>query len=283
MFRTARKILSKTPFFSRSLLYIAFIHSYNINYTKQSNCNPIDLDDSQNNLKSQCKILSPIIKDLLQLPCILNEGESPVNIPLLTKSYIPNIGVYEIKVMPGESLNLFLHRIYGQNKFNMDSSLYIQLVSYVLSHRWPITGGNITLYTAKSSYSRYILWSTKMSSIGYIAVEEVFNNLELFESSPKGRWVIRIGDDSYLGLSKSGPCIMNFKEWADLLKLDLEVYSKSIVHHPYSISHSNIEKYLTQDFLESNMINDFQLITTYDEIVEMLDKISRRFFFNANP
>jgi len=166
--------------------------------------------------------------DLLNLSCIITTGLLSER-PILKKALRNNDDlIYIHKVIPNESLKQFLGRIYNnETVYDMDCSLYAQLCSLVLDHKWPIDGGEIKLYICRGKTGK-IFFQKKSQNIGYIRPTNIDTWKYLIEAytDSKGQWVYQI-NNKYLGLTSDGPKLLSLKEWHDRIVNGLKKYIDS--------------------------------------------------------
>lgn len=123
-------------------------------------------------------------------------------------------------------ISSFLARIYDNaNKYEMDCSIYAQLISQVLSDTWPTSDGTINLYIADKA-GAMPLWESKIDEMGYIGVSDadVSKTLSWLTITFKGQWAIRIRDNELLGLTVDGPCVMTMEQWVYHPRTKLEEF-----------------------------------------------------------
>lgn len=152
--------------------------------------------------------------------CIIDPTLNSLETPLLKNAVMVMEGIYTHEILNRETLSMFLYRIYdGEYPYKMNSFLFAQLASLILSNEWH--KGKILLLAGNTKLSACILLSNKISEMKYISGIDL-SNIELLQKSSfmtKGQWAIKIGQDSYLGLSTLGIQIKSLKEW-----LILETY-----------------------------------------------------------
>lgn len=162
------------------------------------------------------------IETLLSLPCFNKGSCALTKTPILATSTKTSSCEFVHDILDGESIGDFLKRIHnGSEQYDMDSSIYAQLASFVLTGRWPKNGGKINLYVA-NKIGALKLWKKKIPQMGYIAAtnDDVARILMKFSINPKGCWVIQISDNSFLGLSDKGSCMMTMEQWT------MDLYNK---------------------------------------------------------
>lgn len=167
------------------------------------------------------------LNTLLALPCVIDDNKSLLKCPIIASADQLGNSHFVHTVNPNETLPMFLKRVYNDsNSYEMDCSIYAQLVSNVLSDRWPTDGGNINLYIADDE-GAIPLWESKIDEMGYIGVsnKEVADTLGVLPITFKGQWAIRIRDNELLGLTVEGPRIMMMEQWVSDLRTKMEAFA----------------------------------------------------------
>jgi hypothetical protein len=167
------------------------------------------------------------LENLMKLPCFIDGSSILIQKPIIATGIAINKSEFRQYVKKGESLSDFLKRIYhGAKKYDMDCSIYAQLISLVLSDKWPKEGGQITLYIA-DEISGPKLWNNKISEMGYIgnSHNDVATTLSKLPITFKGQWVIQIDQNNFIGLTDSGPIITTMEEWVTSLRTKLLDFS----------------------------------------------------------
>jgi len=179
-----------------------------------------------------------ILNSLLALPCVINNDGKLTNIPLLSKSQNDFGTVYYLEVNPGESLEIYLERIYdSKGPYDMDCTIYAQLAAKILTGTWPIDGGTVSIFIG-DGFGGFMLWKTKIPQMGYISLSDKMSNkiISGTDTPSKGEWCIRLCeeiypyDDKFLGLTSNGPQIFNIDQWVHHLRQGLEEYHKKWVY-----------------------------------------------------
>jgi hypothetical protein len=172
------------------------------------------------------------VDSLLSLPCVIDVSKCVMTLPIFSKALSNESGVFIHRIGPGESLSEFLYRLYdGDEHYYMDCSIYAQLASLVLTESWPgdwlkyLGGGDITLYLPHQAGPT--LWRTKPIQMGYIGIVDcqILEQLSLLPIAFKGEWVVRTGENKFLGLSEDGPLPMSIEDWVQYIRSKLEKYS----------------------------------------------------------
>lgn len=167
------------------------------------------------------------LNTLLGLPCIIDGNKSLLKCPIIASANQVGSSHFTHTVNPKETLPMFLKRVYNDaNSYDMDCSIYAQLVSNVLSDRWPTDGGNISLYIADDD-GAIPLWDSKIDEMGYIGVsnKELADTLNNLPITFKGQWTIRIRDNEFLGLMVEGPTVMTMQQWVSHLRSKMEAFA----------------------------------------------------------
>ena len=167
--------------------------------------------------------------ELLNLSCAID-----TSIPLMSTAIYQNSkkldeSIFLPTVLPGESIENFLSRIYHcKSVYNMDCSIYCQLVSYVLDGTWPgylsnnTKGLEIPLYIA-FGIGDTLLNMMKSKKMFYLTVakKKAQKILREMETIAKGQWLYKIDEDNYLGLWSDGPKLLSLEKWSHLLYNEL--------------------------------------------------------------
>lgn len=168
------------------------------------------------------------LNNLCSLPCVIDSSKSLFGCPILETAERIGDSTFVQEVLAGESLTAFLCRIYDDSdSYDMDCSIYSQLVSLVLARRWPTQGGKISLYISDETGGP-LLWESKIPELGYIGSSnsDVSKFLQGLSITFKGQWAIRLDENKFLGLAVEGPKVMSMEEWVINLRSKLEDYSK---------------------------------------------------------
>lgn len=182
---------------------------------------------------------------VLNLPCTISKARSVEEIPLLSFAIKPRTNYslalqqlkteplgykdeisnrYFLKVFSGETLHMFLQRIYyGAGIYEMTSLLYIQLISIILGGMWPIHEDYIGFDTERS-----LIWKHKYPEVGCINVADIMaaQALSILSTPFKEQWVLQINTEELLGLTIDGPKIMSMEQWISYLYIHLKEYSE---------------------------------------------------------
>ena len=173
---------------------------------------------------------------LLSLPCVIDETKILTETPIFATAEKIDNTVYLLYVNKGESLSEFLRRVYqGDGPYHMDCSVYSQLVSKVLSDKWPTDGGELLLFI-DTGVGGFMLWEEKIPQMGYITASDIYLNKYLcrMATSCKGQWCVKTSQDQYLGLSKNGPRVLSLSSWASLLRSGLFSYLENEISCSYA-------------------------------------------------
>lgn len=201
---------------------------------------------------------------ILSLPCVM------ASIPLMETpiikyaKQIEDLQIFRHTVNNGESLEKFLERIYdGADEYQMDCSIFAQLVSRVLSGDW-YEDDVITLSIDDGRASGLFLWADKHLCMGYISVIDVeaANILQSLPIDSKGQWVYQIDDNLFLGLSSYGPKILTLEEWVGQLSNDIYSWIISRNTRSYVLNCDILElanKLLLRAYYTNDRINNWGL------------------------
>jgi hypothetical protein len=210
---------------------------------------------------------------ILSLPCYVTNSKSVKTVPLLATATKVGTSEFIQKVLPGESLPDFLKRIYhGAEKYDMDCSIYAQLISLVLSDKWPKEGGDVVLYI-DDEISGPKLWRSKIPEMGYIFAlnPNVAEALIKTETIFKGQWVIQIEKNQFIGLTNLGPVVMGLEGWVTCIRDGLLDFSKDVGELVLESNSSALENLL---YLRKNLIGVYLELKLLDDWVLYNDIMS---------
>lgn len=167
------------------------------------------------------------LESMVSLPCRINESHILLETPILARAVKSAPYIFRHEVLCGESLLTFLDRIYQNSVvYNMDCSVYAQLVSLVLSGKWPTNGGKINLALCADADGSNMVWDCKIPQMGYFSVKDKETH-ELIQTAPitsKGQWCVQISENKFLGLARDGPRVLTMEEWVSRLMDGIKQY-----------------------------------------------------------
>ena len=125
-----------------------------------------------------------------------------------------------------ESYNDFLEKVYEGDDYEMDCSIFTELVSLYFN-QWILSNRNRCLIINNPDYSDYFSYYKSENvaciyplKITYIEVDLLYK----INGVHKAQWVVKIGSNKYLGLTNfdgNGPKIFTFEMWVCILVKDL--------------------------------------------------------------
>ncbi len=115
------------------------------------------------------------LNNVLCLPCYIDDIINLVDSAIISEVTYHGC-YYTHKILKGETLNIFLSRIYDKVPYNMDCFVYVQLISYIFKMKWPKDGGEINIY--------YPRWLTKIDEAKYICAsnKKVFKFIQSLDN-----------------------------------------------------------------------------------------------------